>query len=82
MVGLFCVVKGFDVKVFIWVGSSGWSNCVDVIEGNEEIVNGFLIVGYYEGIVFGFLEFLINFDRILEGINLGNFRNFWFDEVL
>lgn len=80
--GLLRAAKGSDVKVLTWVGSSGWSNRVDVTEGNEEIANGSLTVGHHEGIVPGFLEFLTNLDRTLEGTNLGNPRNSWFDEVL
>lgn len=52
MVDLFCVVKEVGVEQFIWVGSNGWSNCVDVIEGREEEVDGFLIVNYFEGKVY------------------------------
>lgn len=80
--GLLRAAKGSNVKVLTWLGSSGWSNRVDVTEGREEIANGSLTVGHHEGIVHGFLDFLINLDRTLEGTTLRNSRNSWFDEVL
>lgn len=66
----------------MWFGSSGWSNCIDVIEGNEEIVNGFFIVGYGDGIVNEFLDFLINLNNILGGIIFLKVNNLWFEEVV
>lgn len=80
--GLLRAAKESGVKDLTWLGSSGWSNRVDVTEGKEEIANGSLTVGHHEGIVNGFLDFLTNLDRTLEGTSLGNPRNSWFDEVL
>ena len=77
--GLLRAAKESDAKVLTWLGSSGWSNRVDVSEGKEEIANGSLTVGHHEGIVNGFLDFLTNLDSTT---NLGNPRNSWFDEVL
>ena len=77
--GLLRAAKGSDGKVLTWLGSSGWSNRVDVTSGKEEIANGSLTVGHHEGIVNGFLDFLRNLDRTT---TLGNPRHSWFDEVL
>lgn len=77
--GLLRAAKGSDGKVLTWLGSSGWSNRVDVTSGKEEIANGSLTVGHHEGIVNGFLDFLRNLDRTT---TLGNPRHSWFEEVL
>ena len=78
--GLLRAAKESGVKDLTWLGSSGWSNRVDVTEGKEEIANGSLTVGHHERIVNGFLDFLINLDRTLENTTLG--RNSWFEEIL
>lgn len=80
--GLLRAAKESGVKGLTWLGSSGWSNRVDVTEGKEEIANGSLTVGHHEQIVNGFLDFLTNLDRTLENTTLRNPTNTWFEEVL
>lgn len=80
--GLLRAAKESGVKDLTWLGSSGWSNRVDVTEGKEEIANGSLTVGHHEGIVNGFLDFLTNLDRTLENTSLGNPNYPWFGQVL
>lgn len=80
--GLLRAAKESGVKDLTWLGSSGWSNRVDVTDGKEEIANGSLTVGHHEGIVNGFLDFLTDLDRTLENTTLGNPKNSWFEEVL
>ena len=80
--GLLSVAKKSGVKDLTWVGSSGWSNRVDVTEGKEEIANGSLTVGHHDRIVTGFLDFLINLDKTLENTAVGNPNNSWSEEAL
>ena len=79
--GLLRAAKGLDVKGFTWLGSNGWSDRVDVIEGKEDIANGSLTVGHQEGIVKGFLDFLTNLNSSLPPFKVENqSQNTWFDE--
>ncbi|KAJ7375247.1 hypothetical protein OS493_001992 [Desmophyllum pertusum] len=80
--GLLRAAKESGINDLTWLGSSGWSNRVDVTEGKEEIASGSLTVGHHEGIVNGFLDFLTNLDRNLGGTMIGNLRNTWFEEAL
>ena len=81
--GLLRAAKESGAKDLTWLGSSGWSNRVDVTEGKEEVANGSLTVGHHEGIVDGFLDFLTNLDRTMPPLTPGNeSRDPWFGEVL
>lgn len=81
--GLLSAAKDSGVKGLTWLGSSGWSNRVDVTKGKEEIANGSLTVGHHEGGVKGFLDFLTNLDRKMPTFTSGNNSyNPWLDEVL
>ena len=76
--GLLSAAKESGITHLRWLGSSGWSNRVDVAKDNEEIANGSLTVGHRDGDVEGFSDFLMNLNR-----PLGNdSNNSWFEEVL
>lgn len=77
--GLLKAAKETGAQNFTWLGSSGWSNRVDVTEGNEEVADGSLTVGHHEGTVNGFLDFLTGLDRTFAA---NHSSNTWFDEVL
>ncbi|XP_022797756.1 metabotropic glutamate receptor 2-like isoform X1 [Stylophora pistillata] len=80
--GLLRAGKESGVKGLTWLGSSGWSNRVDVTEGNEELANGSLTVGHGDGIVNGFLDFLTNLNNSLGGTSYPKTDNLWFEEVV
>ena len=81
--GLLRAAKESGVRDLLWLGSSGWSNRVDVTEGKEKVANGSLTVGHHEGTVNGFLDFLTNLDRTMSPFATGNDSyNHWLDEVL
>lgn len=80
--GLLQAAKELDVRDFTWLGSSGWSNRIDVTEGKEEVANGSLTVGHLEGDVNGFLEFLTNLNRTTLPFKTNEAHNQWLDEVL
>lgn len=80
--GLLRAAKESGVQGLTWLGSSGWSNRIDVTEGNEEIANGSLTVGHGDGIVNEFLDFLINLNNTLGGTTSPKANNSWFEEVV
>lgn len=59
---------------FTWVGSNGWSNRVDVTDGNEEVADGSLTVNHLEGVV-------PRFDKHFKNLKPSdNQFNPWFEE--
>lgn len=80
--GLLRAAKESGVQGLTWLGSSGWSNRIDVTEGNEEIANGSLTVGHGDGIVNEFSDFLINLNSTLGGTTSPKANNSWFEEVV
>ena len=79
--GLLQAAEKSGVKGLTWLGSNGWSDRGDVTEGNERIANGSLTVGHQDGIVKGFLNFLINLNHS-ESVFANQSKNTWFDEFL
>lgn len=79
--GLLRAAEKSGVKGLTWLGSTGWSDRGDVTEGNERIANGSLTVGHRDGIVQGFLDFLINLNNP-ESVFANQSKNTWFDEFL
>ena len=59
---------------FTWVGSNGWSNRVDVTDGNEDVAEGSLTVNHLEGDV---ARFDVHFKNMKPK---GNEFNPWFEE--
>ena len=50
--------KKAKAKNFTWIGSSAWSNRVDVTKGNEEVAKGSITLNHLQGKVDGFKMFL------------------------
>ncbi|XP_031563061.1 uncharacterized protein LOC116298676 [Actinia tenebrosa] len=58
--GLLKAASALGADRFSWIGSSGWSNRMDVIDGREGIANGSITVNHLDGYVESFERYYTN----------------------
>lgn len=58
--GLLKAASALGAERFTWIGSSGWSNRMDVIDGREDIANGSITVNHLDGYVECFEKYYTN----------------------